>query len=181
MRNIIVLVILIASIFLPKLTLASEIKTNSETALKFKIKNNIIYIGNLPVGYNFPKTDQEKPVTDPRDEKLLSIWKTKQSHQWSSLPEGKFIINASAYTASADECGNSKGITASGLKVQPARTLACPPQYPFGAKVKIEGYGTYTCEDRGGAIKGNKFDIYMQTKSDAFAFGRRNLQAEVIF
>jgi len=183
MRTTIVLVILIASIFLPKLTLASEIKTNPEAALKFKIKNNIIYIGDLPVGYNFPKVevDQKKTATDPRDEKLLSVWKVKQSHQWSSLPKGKIVINASAYTAAADECGNSKGITASGLKVQQARTLACPPQYPFGAKIRIEGYGTYTCEDRGGAIKGNKFDIYMQTKSDAFAFGRRNLEAEVIF
>jgi 3D (Asp-Asp-Asp) domain-containing protein len=40
--------------------------------------------------------------------------------------------------------------------------------------------GTYVCEDRGGAIKGNKIDIYMLTKKEAFEFGRRNLMAQVV-
>jgi 3D (Asp-Asp-Asp) domain-containing protein len=92
----------------------------------------------------------------------------------------KMIANLSAYTASADECGKSDGITASGAKVTPNRTLACPKGYAFGTKVHIEGMGEYTCEDRGGAIKGNKFDIYVVTKSEAFAFGRRNLEVTVI-
>ncbi|PID52508.1 MAG: hypothetical protein CR972_01575 [Candidatus Moraniibacteriota bacterium] len=91
-----------------------------------------------------------------------------------------FKINASAYTAAADECGKSDGITASGNIVKENHTLACPREYAFGTKVHIEGMGTYICEDRGGAIKGNKFDIYMKTKKEAFAFGRRNLIAYVI-
>lgn len=110
---------------------------------------------------------------------ILSKWQEKQAYLEKSLPKGKFLINASAYTAAADECGKSDGITASGVRVMEKRTLACPPQYPFGTKISIESYGTYTCEDRGGAIKGNHFDIYMETKKQAFAFGRRNLLAEV--
>lgn len=182
MRITTVLVVLIAIVLLPEVTLANQSKTNTEEALKFKIKNNIIYIKDIPVGYKIPKQTEEEEIApvDPRDEKILSTWKEKQDNQWKSLREGKFIINASAYTAAADECGKSDGITASGVKVQEKRTLACPPQYPFGAKIKIEGMGTYTCEDRGGAIKGNKFDIYMQTKTDAFAFGRQNLEAEIV-
>src|SRR4030043_707902 len=99
---------------------------------------------------------------------------------YSKLPKGDFTINASAYTAAADECGKSDGITASGKKVAEGRTLACPPGYNFGTKIEIDGMGTYVCEDRGGAIKGNHFDIYMETKSQAFAFGRRNLIARVV-
>jgi len=98
----------------------------------------------------------------------------------SSLPSGSFIVNASAYTAAADECGKSDGITASGKRVQENRTLACPKQYKFGTKIEIDGMGTYVCEDRGGAIKANHFDIYMQTKKQAFAFGRRNLIASIV-
>jgi 3D (Asp-Asp-Asp) domain-containing protein len=98
----------------------------------------------------------------------------------SSVPSGSFIVNASAYTAAADECGKSDGITASGKKVQENRTLACPSRYQFGTKIQIEGMGTYICEDRGGAIKANHFDIYMQTKKEAFAFGRRNLIASIV-
>ncbi len=118
-------------------------------------------------------------IGDSRD-RSLDLWKERQSHLWESLPSGKFTINASAYTASSDECGKSDGITASGVKVRENRTLACPPAYPFGVKIAIDGYGIYTCEDRGGAIKNNHFDIYMETKSQAFAFGRKNLIAEIV-
>lgn len=124
-------------------------------------------------------TEAERIEKEKR-EGILARWKEKQIARWNNLPKGKFTINASAYTAAADECGKSDGITASGVKVQEKRTLACPKEYPFGAKLEIEGMGTYTCEDRGGAIKGNKFDIYMETKGEAFAFGRRNLTAEFV-
>ncbi len=108
------------------------------------------------------------------------IIETKIVPKNSNLPEGKFIINASAYTASADECGKSDGITASGVKVRENETIACPKSFAFGTKINIEGRGTYICQDRGGAIKGNKIDIYVKTKTEAFAFGRQNLVAEII-
>lgn len=131
-------------------------------------------------------TEEKKPVVTEKgeltaDDKKLARWKEKQAHLWAKLETGKrFTINASAYTAAADECGKSDGITASGLKVEANRTLACPKELPFGTKLRIEGMGEFRCEDRGGAIKGNKIDIYMETKSEAFAFGRQNLEAEII-
>ena len=135
--------------------------------------------------WTFVLEDKDKQASVPisemsREDKLLARWKEKQAHLWKSLPTEPFIINASAYTAAADECGKSDGITASGIKVEEKRTLACPPALPFGTKIAIEGMGEYRCEDRGGAIKGNHIDIYVQTKKEAFAFGRRNLMAEVI-
>lgn len=142
-------------------------------------------IFSLKTAFGLPERESaatSKTETDPSPEDLiLERWKRKQLDRWVSLPRGTFEINASAYTAAADECGKSDGVTASGLRVAENRTLACPPQYPFGAKINIEGYGTYRCEDRGGAIKGNRFDIYMETKREAFAFGRRHLVAEVVF
>lgn len=126
------------------------------------------------------ETDLSTAYTMDGEDVLAKRWYAKQVDKWKNLPKGKFIINASAYTAAADECGNSRGITSSGLKVEEGRTLACPPEFPFGAKIYIEGVGERRCEDRGGAIKGNHVDIYMETKSDAFAFGRQNLLAYVI-
>jgi 3D (Asp-Asp-Asp) domain-containing protein len=110
------------------------------------------------------------PESMTHEDKVLARWKEKQARLWTALPEGQFTINASAYTAAADECGKSDGITASGLKVAEKRTLACPPNFPFGTKIAIEGMGEFRCEDRGGAIKGNKIDIYMETKKEAFSF-----------
>jgi 3D (Asp-Asp-Asp) domain-containing protein len=110
---------------------------------------------------------------------LIATAKKQSSIGNYIAPKGSFAVNASAYTAAADECGKSDGITASGIKVHRG-TLACPRQFPFGTKMEIEGMGTFTCEDRGGAIKANHVDIYVPTKSEAFAFGRRNLLATVI-
>ncbi len=153
-------------------------------------KDALEKLGYIPVQNFFQQQDikqkseiqekQEEKEVETLYEKRLAYWKEKQAHYWNDLPQEEFIINASAYTSAADECGKSDGITASGIKVQANRTLACPPAYPFGVKVYIEGMGVYTCEDRGGAIKGNKFDIYMETKTEAFAFGRRELIAYVI-
>jgi 3D (Asp-Asp-Asp) domain-containing protein len=175
MRKISIIVILTALLLIPFISNAKDIK-NTKTKPELKIKNNIVYFQNIPVGYKSPK--KEKSLSE-RDQLILERWKHKQLSKWDNLPKEKFTINASAYTAAADECGWNTGITASGVVVEENRTIACPPKYPFGTKVKIEGYGTYTCEDRGGAIKGNHFDIYMETKSEAFAFGRRNLTAEI--
>ncbi len=111
---------------------------------------------------------------------VLARWKEKQTEKWANLPTEKFMVNASAYTAAADECGKNNGITSSGLRVEENRTLACPPSFPFGTIIYIDGVGERRCEDRGGAIKGNHVDIYMQTKTEAFAFGRKTLEAYVV-
>jgi len=102
-----------------------------------------------------------------------------QDNRQIVVPSKWQLGNFSAYTASADECGNSKGITASGKKVEEGVTLACPPEYKFGTRIYIQGIGERVCWDRGGFIKGNKFDIYFTNKKDANSFGRRNLKFNV--
>lgn len=166
----------------------SQIDTVQAAEVKDELSLNTDYsYQNDPylLEWTFVLEDKDKQVATPvsemtKEEKLLSHWKEKQAHLWKSLPTEPFIINASAYTAATDECGKSDGITASGLKVQEKRTLACPPALPFGTKIAIEGMGEYRCEDRGGAIKGNHIDIYVETKSEAFAFGRQHLMAQVV-
>jgi 3D (Asp-Asp-Asp) domain-containing protein len=159
---------------------------NTNTKIEFVIEENIQLNNGLVINnsekipYNYDGYEPVKSEEEIKREETLTKWQERQKHLAGYLPKGEFTGNFSAYTAAADECGKSDGITASGLMVKEERTLACPPQYPFGTKVKIEGMGTLICEDRGGAIKGNHFDIYMETKKQAYAFGRRNLPAEVV-
>lgn len=159
---------------------AMEIGKGLLSTNKYDYKSDPFLFQWSAVVENTPVVETVAPAPLSFEEKTLNRWKQKQTHLWKTLPKEKFTINASAYTAAADECGKSDGITASGLKVAEKRTLACPPSFPFGTKISIEGMGEFRCEDRGGAIKGNKIDIYMETKTEAFAFGRRNLTAEVI-
>ncbi|MCX6763716.1 MAG: 3D domain-containing protein [Candidatus Moranbacteria bacterium] len=174
--------LLVLGVGLTAKALAAETNTN-ETNIKTEIK----LVDGREYGeivYAIPEDSlnylEVKPLTEEELKREAKLARFKDKLEKAKLPKEPFIINASAYTAAADECGKSDGITASGVKVMENRTIACPPQFPFGAKIKIEGMGTYVCEDRGGAIKGNHFDIYMQTKKEAFSFGRKNLLAEVV-
>jgi 3D (Asp-Asp-Asp) domain-containing protein len=184
--GIVVAVLGLASVLMTEKASADTNNTQTKSEIGIETKNYSFKNDPFLIGMTFSadqNRSQEKPAKTQEEikyEETLNKWKVKQKHMWNNLPQGKFTINASAYTAAADECGKSDGITASGIKVQEKRTLACPPAYPFGAKINIEGFGTFTCEDRGGAIKGNRFDIYMQTKKQAFEFGRRHLLAEVV-
>lgn len=182
--------IILLVIFIPKAKASDALDTEIKINTTFSFINKILD-GNIALAAENQapaeqkevvevEEDQSIEIKDERTEGILSSWKVKQASLWESLPKEKFVINASAYTAAADECGKSDGITASGVKVQEKRTIACPKNFPFGTKLEIEGMGTYVCEDRGGAIKGNKIDIYMQTKGEAFQFGRRNLVAQVV-
>lgn len=89
-----------------------------------------------------------------------------------------------AYTAGPESTGKRPddpgyGITASGEPVQAGVTVACPPDLPFGTEVMIEDIGERVCHDRGGAIRGNRIDVYMTDLDDALQFGRQTLEVEV--
>ncbi|MCM3088919.1 Uncharacterized conserved protein YabE, contains G5 and tandem DUF348 domains [Bhargavaea ginsengi] len=93
----------------------------------------------------------------------------------------EFYVTATAYTASCNGCS---GITATGinLKANPgAKVIAVDPRViPLGSKVWVEGYGTAIAGDTGGAIKGNKIDIFVPTKDQAYSFGRQKVKIKIL-
>ncbi|MDN3451166.1 ubiquitin-like domain-containing protein [Planococcus sp. APC 3906] len=97
-------------------------------------------------------------------------------------PAGRtLIVSATAYTASCTGCS---GITATGinLKANPGlKVIAVDPNViPLGSKVYVEGYGYAVAGDTGGAIKGNKIDLFMAKQSSAIAFGRQQVKVTVL-
>ena len=89
------------------------------------------------------------------------------------------MYRVTAYCACAKCCGKQTGITASGARATANHTIAAPRTFRFGEHVSINGT-TYTVEDRGGAIQGNRIDIYMDSHSEALAWGSRYLYVEVL-
>ena len=89
------------------------------------------------------------------------------------------IFKVTAYCACSKCCGKRTGITASGTRATAGRTVAASSQFSFGTKLLING-NVYTVEDRGGAIKGNKIDVYMDSHSQALAWGVKYLPVQVI-
>jgi len=89
------------------------------------------------------------------------------------------VYKVTAYCACMQCCGKTNGITASGTQATANRTIAAPKTFAFGTKVVINGI-TYTVEDRGGAIQGNRIDIYMDTHAEALQWGVRYVQVDVL-
>ena len=71
------------------------------------------------------------------------------------------------------------GITASGTRVRPGTIAADTRHFPFGTIMFIPGYGYGIVEDRGGAIKGHKIDLYFRTHQQALEWGRQQRQVKV--
>ena len=101
------------------------------------------------------------------------------SRDTSSLAGGTTrIFKITAYCPCAKCCGKSTGYTASGTKATAGRTVAASSQFAFGTKLIINGH-EYTVEDRGGAVTGNKIDIYMNSHAEALAWGVKYLPVQV--
>ncbi|WP_241494479.1 G5 and 3D domain-containing protein [Bacillus coahuilensis] len=102
----------------------------------------------------------------------------------SSAPSSsarEFYVSATAYTAFCNGCS---GVTATGidLRANPnSKVIAVDPSViPLGTKVWVEGYGYAVAADTGSAIKGNKIDLFFSSKSDALAFGRKNVLIKIL-
>ena len=79
-----------------------------------------------------------------------------------------------AYCSCSKCCGKTTGRTASGTQATAGRTVAAPSKFAFGTKLNIGGH-IYTVEDRGGAIKGNRIDVYVNSHSAALQWGVKYL------
>lgn len=83
-----------------------------------------------------------------------------------------------AYCSCAKCCGKSTGRTASGAKATAGVTVAAPAKFAFGTKLNIGGH-IYTVQDRGGAIQGNRIDVYVSSHSAALQWGVKYLPVSV--
>ena len=84
-----------------------------------------------------------------------------------------------AYCSCSKCCGKATGRTASGTKATAGRTVAASSKFAFGTKLNIGGH-IYTVEDRGGAINGNRIDIYVNSHSQALKWGVKYLPVSVV-
>jgi 3D (Asp-Asp-Asp) domain-containing protein len=78
-----------------------------------------------------------------------------------------------------DDNGNPIVYGATGIILEQGISVAADKTYPMGTSLEIEGMGTYIVHDRGGAIKGNRLDIYFDNHTDALEFGVQTVNVRV--
>lgn len=79
---------------------------------------------------------------------------------------GKWALNRPK-----DENGKDIVYGSTGAILVAGTSIAVDPSViPYGSQVEINGH-TYTAHDTGGAIKGNRIDVYFDSHQDALNFG----------
>lgn len=119
----------------------------------------------------------------PEDVKPETEEVTESPFEYIDL--GEFMITA--YCACEKCCeqwalNRPNGVVygASGIELIPYRSIAVDPSViPLGATVCIDGE-EYFAHDTGGAIKGNRIDVYFPTHEEALKWGIRHYDVVLI-
>lgn len=124
------------------------------------IKNNSIYPGQELVIKNIGSDEEKKEYLqesyveiESQKEEMKTQKKSNTSYKNSNVPENMEYIGDYFITGYDPFCyhccSSTSGITASGAIATVGKTIAMCKDFAFGTKIYIEGYGTYTVEDRG--------------------------------
>ncbi|MGZ9640453.1 cell wall-binding protein EntB [Bacillus cereus] len=127
------------------------------------------------------------------EERAREIAKAKEEERAKEVSKNniqsakrELTVVATAYTADPSENGTYGGrvLTAMGhdLTANPnMRIIAVDPKViPLGSKVWVEGYGEAIAGDTGSAIKGNRIDVLMGSKSKAMNWGRKTVKVKIL-
>ncbi|EKS8359582.1 SH3 domain-containing protein [Bacillus cereus] len=143
------------------------------------------------------KTKEEEKAREiakaKEEEKAREIAKAKEEERAKEASKNniqsakrELTVVATAYTADPSENGTYGGrvLTAMGhdLTANPnMRIIAVDPKViPLGSKVWVEGYGEAIAGDTGSAIKGNRIDVLMGSKSKAMNWGRQTVKVKIL-
>lgn len=131
------------------------------------IKNAKGDILKVPAEVKAPEAKAvEKPVAPKENTGKASNGKTFTFKK-------SFTVTATAYTHDGSR-------TKSGKWPKVGMIAVDPKVIPLGTYLYVEGYGFATAEDTGGAIKGNKIDIFLNSERECRNWGRRSTTVYII-
>ncbi|RDW15294.1 hypothetical protein CWR48_19930 [Oceanobacillus arenosus] len=123
----------------------------------------------------------KKPQANQGIVTLASTSSSGENLVQTSTGGNTLTMTASAFTSKCDGCS---GYTATGIDLSAnphMKVIAVDPNViPLGSKVWIEGYGVAVAGDTGGAINGNRIDVHVPTKADAYSWGVKTVQVKIL-
>jgi uncharacterized protein YabE (DUF348 family) len=135
-------------------------------------------------GQEVSRTVLNEKVVEEKQDQIVAVGPKEVSQAIASRgsESGREIfVTSTAYTAN---CSGCSGTTATGINLHAnpnSKVIAVDPGViPLGSKVHVEGYGYAVAADTGGAIKGNKIDVFFPSKSDALNWGRKSVKIKVL-
>jgi len=115
-----------------------------------------------------------KTIKEPQNRVVAmgSITEVSRGGQRFDIREARYM-QASAYTYTGFR-------TATGLNPEVGMVAVDPSVIPLGSRLYIEGYGYARAADTGGAVKGNKIDLFMEQRSQCLNWGRKTVKVYIL-
>ncbi|MDU7966534.1 MAG: SH3 domain-containing protein [Paeniclostridium sordellii] len=143
-----------------------EVKEVKAAAVNENTANNTVEQKNDTA---VSETSQNNTATKPEENTQKEETTASNNNNTGRL----MTVNATAYAGHT--------ITATGTTPKWGTIAVDPSVIPYGTKVYIPKFDmVFTAEDCGGAIKGNKIDIFMNSEAECNSFGRQNLEIQIL-
>jgi len=135
-------------------------------------QNQVVAVGTKTIVHKMDSTDSIAGI----DSKSTVLYDSTEPASGS-----EFYVIATAYTPYCKGCSGTSA-TGVNLRLKPGlKAIAVDPSViQLGSKVWVEGYGTAIAVDTGGAIKGNKIDILVQSEIQAINWGVKRVRIKVL-
>lgn len=141
-----------------------------------EITYQVIYKDGVEVSRNVKST---KTILEPQNQIVV-----KGTGQVYASRGGESITYNKKLNCTATAYSNHSNTATGRMPVRNEgglSTIAVDPSViPLGSKVYVEGYGYAIAADTGGAIKGNKIDIYLNSSSECNNWGRKSVNVLVV-
>ncbi|KIY21321.1 LysM peptidoglycan-binding and 3D domain-containing protein [Mesobacillus subterraneus] len=153
-----------------------------------KLSSDLIYPGmklevytDIPIEIKTEKSSAKKQPAAPVVTPVSAPVEKTTTAVKPAATTNRLTVEATAYTANCPGCS---GITKTGVNLKAnsdAKVIAVDPSViPLGSKVYVEGYGYATAEDTGGAIKGNRIDVFIPSQDGAVEWGRKQVKVTIL-
>lgn len=148
-----------------------------------EVKVKVSYVGNKVI----KKENMIKKIVQQPVQQIVQVGTAQTINTSRGTFRVKKILNmkATAYTVSYSDTGKRPGdrdygITASGMRARVGVIAVDPRVIPLGSRLYVEGYGYCIAGDTGGAIKGNRIDLFFNTSAECSRFGVRMKKVYVL-
>ncbi|MBY0223023.1 LysM peptidoglycan-binding domain-containing protein [Sporosarcina aquimarina] len=125
-------------------------------------------------------------VSNPNKLSVIDQVKQKETEPVQSVAAEQatpkeLTMTATAYTAYCEGCSGTT-YTGQNLRTNPdQKVIAVDPEVvPIGSKVWVENYGEAIAGDIGGAIKGNKIDVFIPSYDRAMEWGVKQVKIRIL-
>ncbi|EAD3288017.1 LysM peptidoglycan-binding domain-containing protein [Listeria monocytogenes] len=152
-----------------KLSIGNKVEASENNATANNSANNKVT--------EQPKEEKAAPATQKSTSSNEASSNSSSSAQGNVSKE--LTVTATAYSKS--EPGMSH-MTATGIDLNDnSRVIAVDPSViPLGSKVYVEGYGQAIAADTGGAIKGNKIDVHLNSVQEVNNWGVKQVKVQIL-